>query len=148
MSRLIATCLLALMLVAGVALPIVPCIGGGSSVFAVSVIYAGGGLVCHQRPERSLTTCGRQWPVCGRCSGLYLGAAAGVLLAGAGVARRGSWRQWRTRLLVAAIPTGALWLGEVVGLGDPGTPLRLALALPVGVMTALWLSALSRGDLM
>jgi hypothetical protein len=51
------------------------------------------------------------------------------------------------RLLIAAIPTGALWLGEVVGLGDPGTPLRLALALPLGVMTALWLSAISRGNL-
>jgi uncharacterized membrane protein len=148
MSRVVATWLLALMLVAGVALPAVPCVGGGPSAVAVSVIYACGSLVCHQRPDRSLTTCGRHWPVCGRCSGLYLGAAAGVLLAAAGVGRRGSWREWRMRLLGAAIPTGALWLGEVVGLGDPGTPLRLALALPLGVTTALWLSAVSRGDLM
>jgi uncharacterized membrane protein len=147
MSRLIATSLLGLMLVAGVTLPVMPCIGDGPSVFAVSVIYAGGSLVCHQRPDRSLTTCGRQWPVCGRCSGLYLGAAAGVLLAATGVGRRGSWRQWRMRMLVAAIPTAALWLGEVGGLGDPGTLLRLALALPPGAMTALWLSAVSRGDL-
>jgi len=147
MSRLIATCLVGLMLVAGVALPAVSCVGDGPLAFAVSVIYAGGSLVCHQRPDRSLTTCGRQWPVCGRCSGLYLGAAAGVLLAASGVGRRGSWRQWRTRVLVAAIPTAVLWLAEAVGLGDPGTTLRLTMALPPGAVTALWLSAVSRGDL-
>jgi len=146
MSRLIPTALLALMLVGGLALPFVPCVGSGTSL-GVSVIYAAGSLVCHQRPERSLTSCGRQWPVCGRCSGLYLGAAAGVLLAAAGVGRRGSWRQWRTRVLLSAMPTAALWLGEVAGFGDPGTLLRLALALPPGVVTALWLSAVSRGDL-
>ena len=147
MARFIATCLLALMLAVGVALPVVPCVGGGPSALAVSVIYACGGLICHQRTDRSVTTCGRQWPVCGRCSGLYLGAAAGVLLAATRLGRRGNWRQWRTRMLVAAIPTGTLWLGEVAGLGDPGTALRLALAVPLGAVTALWLSAISRGDL-
>ena len=147
MSRLIATALLALMLAGGVALPAVPCLAGGRAALAVSVIYACGSLICHQRLERSLATCGRQWPVCGRCSGLYLGAAGGVLLAAAGVGRRGRWRQWRTRVLLSAMPTGALWLGEVAGLGDPGTLFRLAVALPAGVMTALWLSAVSRGDL-
>jgi uncharacterized membrane protein len=146
MSRLIATGLLGLVLAGGVALPLVPCLSRGTSL-AVTAIYAASSLVCHQRPERSLTSCNRQWPVCGRCSGLYLGAAAGVLLAAAGVGRRGSWRQWRMRMLLSAIPTAALWLGEIAGLGDPGTPLRLALALPLGIVTALWLAAVSRGDL-
>ena len=85
--------------------------------------------------------------MCGRCSGLYLGAAAGVLLALAGVARGGTWRQWRARVLLSAMPTGVLWLAELAGLGDPGTPVRLAVALPAGAITALWLSAVSRGDL-
>ena len=49
--------------------------------------------------------------------------------------------------MLAAVPTGLLWLGEIVGLGDPGTPLRLVTALPAGVMTTLWLSAVARGDL-
>ena len=40
-----------------------------------------------------------------------------------------------------------VWLAELAGLGDPGTPLRLAVALPAGAITALWLSAVSRGDL-
>lgn len=147
MSRPIATALLALMLVGGAALPVVPCLAGRPGALVSSVIYACGSLVCHQRLDRSLTACGGQWPVCGRCSGLYLGAAGGVLLAVVGVGRRGSWRQWRTRVLVSAIPTAVLWLGEFVGLGDPGTMLRLAMALPAGVVTALWLAAVSRGDL-
>lgn len=147
MSRLIATALLTLLLAGGVALPVVPCLAGERAALAVSVIYACGSLVCHQRPERSLVTCGRLWPVCGRCSGLYLGAAAGVLLGAAGVGRRSRWRPWRTRVLLSAMPAGALWLAEVVGRGDPGTPARLALALPLGVVTAVWLSAVARGDL-
>jgi uncharacterized membrane protein len=146
MSRLIAPALLALMLVGGVALPVVPCLTGRADLVS-SVVYACGSLVCHQRPERSLVTCGRPWPVCGRCSGLYLGAAAGVLLALVGVGRRGRWRQWRTRVALSAIPTALLWLGEFAGLGDPGTWPRLALALPAGIVTALWLAAVSRGDL-
>jgi len=146
MSRLIAPALLALMLVGGVALPVVPCLSGRAAVVG-AVVYACGSLVCHQRPERSLVTCGRPWPVCGRCSGLYLGAAAGVLLALVGIGRRGSWRQWRRRVGLSAIPTAVLWLGEFGGLGDPGTGLRLALALPAGVATALWLAAVSREDL-
>jgi uncharacterized membrane protein len=147
MSRLIATGLLAVMLAGGLALPAVPCLAGGRAALTASVIYACGSLVCHQRPERSLSACGRPWPVCGRCSGLYLGAAAGVLLALAGVARGGTWRQWRARVLLSAMPTGVLWLAELAGLGDPGTPLRLAVALPAGAITAQWLSAVSRGDL-
>jgi uncharacterized membrane protein len=128
-------------------LPVLPCLAQGRATVAVSVIYACGSLICHQRPERSLTSCGRQWVVCGRCSGLYLGAACGALMALGGVARRGSWRQWRARVVLSAMPTAVLWLGEVVGLGDPGTALRLAMAVPAGLVTALWLSAVSRGDL-
>jgi uncharacterized membrane protein len=145
MSRVVASALLALMLVAGVSLPVVPCLG--PPTLTTAIIYACGGLICHQRADRSLTSCGRQWPVCGRCSGLYLGAAFGVLIAVAGVGRRGSWRQWRARIAIAAAPTATLWTWEMTGLGDPGTPLRLALALPLGIATALWLSAVARGDL-
>jgi uncharacterized membrane protein len=40
------------------------------------VVYAAGGVVCHQLPERSFHFWGRQFPVCARCAGLYVGAAA------------------------------------------------------------------------
>jgi hypothetical protein len=49
--------------------------------------------------------------------------------------------------VLAVAPTALLWLGEALGLGDPGTPLRLATAVPAGVATTLWLSAVSRGNL-
>src|SRR5262249_38310806 len=45
------------------------------------VIYAMGGLVCHQRPERSFWLWGAQMPVCARCSGIYAGAALAAALA-------------------------------------------------------------------
>lgn len=147
MSRVVATSLLALVLVGGALLPAVPCLAGARPSVAIAVVYAAGSLICHQRPERSFTACGRQWPVCGRCAGVYLGAAAGAALALAGAGRGGTWRQWRTRVLLSGLPTAILWLGEVVGVGDPGTPMRFATALPAGIVTALWLATVARGDL-
>jgi hypothetical protein len=148
-SRPIAAGLLALALAGGLAIPLLPCVApampGAGVVRALA--YGVGSVICHQRPERSLTTCGRAWPVCGRCSGLYLGAAVGALVASAGIGRRGTWRQWRARVAWAAAPTLALWSAEVVTGMDPGTPIRFAAALPLGLVAALWLGALARGDL-
>ena len=62
---------------------------GGRAVTLVSAgTYLIGGLVCHQRPERSFHPEGVQMPVCARCAGLYLGAGLGVLAA-VGFRRRG-----------------------------------------------------------
>jgi Predicted membrane protein (DUF2085) len=148
-SRSIATGLLALALAGGLAVPLLPCVPSASPGIGVvrALGYGLGGVICHQRPERSLATCGQNWPVCGRCGGLYLGAAAGALLVAAGVARRGSWRQWRARVAWAAAPTLALWTIEAATGFDPGTGVRFAAALPLGVVGALWLGAVARGDL-
>jgi uncharacterized membrane protein len=46
--------------------------------------------VCHRIPERSFSVAGRQLPLCARCSGLYLGAFAGLItLASSGRGRAG-----------------------------------------------------------
>jgi uncharacterized membrane protein len=45
----------------------------------IAIIYAAGGLICHQRPERSFFLDGHQFPVCARCTGLYLSGAAGII---------------------------------------------------------------------
>ena len=58
---------------------------------AAAGTYLIGGVVCHQRPERSFHLHGVQMPVCARCAGLYLGAGLGVLAA-AGFRRRGVGR--------------------------------------------------------
>src|SRR5262245_32312506 len=61
--------------------------GTGASAVAASLIYLAGSVVCHQRPERSFHLAAVQLPVCARCTGLYLGGAAGVL----------GWLWWRRR---------------------------------------------------
>jgi hypothetical protein len=71
--------------------------------------YLAGSVICHQRPDRSFHTDGVRWPVCARCSGLYLGGAAGVLLAWLAGRRRAAvpFGAWRRLLLAMAAPTAA-----------------------------------------
>jgi len=47
---------------------------------AASPLYTGFGYLCHQIPERSFHLVGHKLGVCARCTGLYAGFAAGVLL--------------------------------------------------------------------
>ena len=44
-----------------------------------TLLYAIGSVICHQRPERSFHLDAVQLPVCARCLGIYVGAAAGTL---------------------------------------------------------------------
>jgi hypothetical protein len=74
--------------------------------------YLAGSVVCHQRSERSFHLHDMKWPVCARCSGLYLGGAAGVLLAWLSGRRRTAvpFGAWRGILIATAAPT-AVTLG-------------------------------------
>ncbi|MEO8480973.1 MAG: DUF2085 domain-containing protein [Acidobacteriota bacterium] len=103
-----------------------------------TVVYAAAGLVCHQRPDRSFFTSGVQWPVCGRCAGLYIAAPLGVIAA---FVLRRAWRDDRVRvwLALAALPTAVSWAAEHL-LGMPQTnAVRAALALPLGAAVAFLL---------
>jgi len=93
-------------------------------------IQGAGGLVCHQRVERSFTIGGRPMPVCARCTGLYVSGAAGALAA---------WmvlpllpRRTRTAIVAAAVPTVATIVLESAGLAQPGNAARAMAALPLG----------------
>ena len=44
-------------------------------------VYALGSFICHQRPDRSFAIAATQLPVCGRCLGIYAGAAVGAMVA-------------------------------------------------------------------
>jgi Predicted membrane protein (DUF2085) len=156
-GRFAAVALLVLGVIAGVAVPLAACARESASPLlatSIRVGYAMGHLVCHQRADRSFFSCGQQWPVCGRCAGLYMGFACGGLVGlaaiGAGASRRevpDTTRRWRLALVGAALPTAVLWLMEF-GLGlNPGSLIRWAGALPLGVTTALWLAAVGRGHL-
>jgi len=101
-----------------------------------SVVYLAGSQICHQRPERTFETAGVEWPVCGRCSGLYLAAPFGALLATAALA----WRRLPRRpvwwLAAAAAPT-ALTLGlEWSSLAHVTNVGRFAAAAPLGAAVA------------
>ncbi|MEW5980921.1 MAG: DUF2085 domain-containing protein [Acidobacteriota bacterium] len=120
---------------------------GSAAAVASAVSYRLGSLVCHQRASRSLHLGAVQLPVCARCVGLYSGAAIGagaalIGLVAAGVRRRsGRVRLERVRLalILSAMPTAFLWIGEYgLGIGVTG-PVRTLGALPLGA-TVAWLA--------
>ncbi len=99
--------------------------------------------VCHQLSERCLEVGGLAAAACARCSGLYLGGAAGLLLFAGLVGRLRVRRLW---FLLAVTPTlldvAAPWLG-LPGLGN--LP-RFLLSLPTGLVLGLFLGV-GLGDL-
>lgn len=109
----------------------------GSDGALTAMVQIVGSRVCHQRPERSFHTSGVQWPVCARCSGLYIGAAVGVWLGFAARMRR--WvngREIAIVLVVASLPTSVTWIAEWA-FGVPVTNVARALAgLPLGAAIA------------
>lgn len=104
---------------------------------AAAAIYAAGANVCHQRSDRSFHIAGHKMPVCARCTGLYVSAAAAVplalLLAAPFTARRA-----RLVLAVAALPTAVTWLLEYGGVTPFSNIARAIAALPLGCAAA-WL---------
>jgi uncharacterized membrane protein len=54
--------------------------GGGLAGWVAVVMYGVGAFVCHQRPERSFHWGAAAWPVCARCTGIYVGLAAAAML--------------------------------------------------------------------
>jgi len=103
--------------------------------WASTFTYLVAGQVCHQRPHRSFHTAGVQWPVCGRCSGLYLAAPAGAIAAFL-VGRRRTSRPSIAWLAVAAAPTAITFVVEKAGIAAVGNGMRFAAALPLGLALA------------
>ena len=127
-----------------------------------TVVYLAAAQVCHQRPERSFETDGVAWPVCARCTGLYLAAPFGAFLALGRVGKsrglevqaalrgqdrhfvarpgsqgRGSWMAQPLALVaLAAVPTALTLAWEWGGLGTPSNSWRLVTALPLGMAVA------------
>ena len=101
--------------------------------FVTALVYLAGSLVCHQLPERSFHISGVQFPVCARCTGLYLGAAAGMVVLFAIPATWLSFSRARALLIATALPTAFTLATAWLGLWDPPNTLRAALALPLGI---------------
>jgi hypothetical protein len=121
-----------------------PAGGAAGDAFAVAV-YGLGSALCHQRPERSFDLLGTQWPVCGRCAGLYAGGAAAALAAllpGARV-RMARLAAGPRRLLAAgAAPTALTLAYEWLG-GLPSNLTRAAAGVALGAAAAIVLLVFS-----
>jgi uncharacterized membrane protein len=115
----------------------------GSSERLVSLsgaaIYSAGRFICHQRPDRCFRIAGRPMPVCARCTGLYVAAAAGIpfaLLIGWSLPADRA----RRLLILTALPTIVTWSIEYAGVAHFSNGVRAVCALPVG-FAAAWLVA-------
>ena len=121
---------------------------------AVAFIYLAGSVVCHQLPERSFFwTNGTQFPVCARCTGLYLGGLAAVLAwSGHKLRIRGRALPLDPRAtlllaIIASLPTLISVALSAAGLWDGTNVLRAALALPAGIAGGVVVAAVVTKDL-
>lgn len=107
-------------------------------VAAAASVYQASGLICHQRSARSFHLAGLQQPVCARCTGLYVSAAAGALAAWLLSRRPRVPRRSLLILAVAALPTALSVVLEVAGFVHPSNSVRALCALPLGA-SAAWI---------
>jgi uncharacterized membrane protein len=119
----------------------------------IAIIYAAGGLICHQRPERSFFLDGHQFPVCARCTGLYLSAAVGIIgWLALKIARRWTSLPFDARLakrvvIISAIPTAISFMTGVLGMWDGSNLTRAILAIPFGASLGAVVAAVATKDL-
>jgi uncharacterized membrane protein len=119
----------------------------------LAMIYAFGSLICHQRPERSFFWAGHPFPVCARCTGIYLSGAVALLLwVGLKSARR--WRplaidprRARSAFLLAALPTVLSLATAMLGVWDGSNLTRALLAIPLGACAGAIVAAVGTKDL-
>ena len=91
---------------------------------------------CHQIAGRCLDLGYGPQAVCARCMGLYLGGCLGLLWT---TIRNRSSRPRPLWLVILAVPTVLDFLAGQLGLPSLGNWSRLAVALPLGLVAALFL---------
>lgn len=167
MRRLLAWMLVSIVVGWAALIPVAPhVLGAADAGLAVRVgesplgtypallAYLAGRVVCHQRPERSFQAAGHPFPVCARCTGLYLGASFGLAAAlfvwprrgvagsavrsfGASEAAAGgrTYTWWRWALTLAAVPTVlSVGIEQLFGLSCNAS--RALTAAPLGATVA------------
>jgi uncharacterized membrane protein len=117
------------------------------------MLFAIGSLICHQRPERSFFWGPHQFPVCARCTGLYLSAAFGLIVWVA-IKMSGGWRRRtvdprtaRAVFVAAAMPTLVSLASGMLGVWDGSNVTRALLAIPLGATAGVIVAAVSTKDL-
>jgi uncharacterized membrane protein len=111
--------------------------------FALTV-YAIGHIVCHQLPARSFHLWGASLPVCARCTGIYVGAAAASIVIAlaprpsteARFLRSSAKVDTRLVLLLATAPTAITVLFEWSTGVTPANWIRALAGVPLGAAVA------------
>jgi len=110
-----------------------------------AIVYGLGGVICHQRPERSFHWHGAQLAVCARCTGIYLGACTTAILAPLPPAFYARWAGPPARiarlLAVSALPMAATLAAEWTAVWMPTSVARAATGVVLGAAVALVVSA-------
>jgi uncharacterized membrane protein len=121
----------------------------GVAAYGLSAaVYEVGSLLCHQLPERSFHLGGAQLPVCARCVGLYVGAAAAAIVA-AGMGRSSQRRLWdraRVLLFIGAAPTAVTLIYEWLSGHMPSHSIRAASGFPLGAIVMLIILAAATSE--
>jgi uncharacterized membrane protein len=93
-------------------------------------------VMCHGIPSRCLTIWNVPMPICARCTAIYAGLFAGLLLFL--MIRKGSERWFRWAAIVAATPLLIDGVTQATGLRESTNPLRLATGLLAGFFFGMW----------
>ena len=102
-------------------------------------------MTCHGRIERCLELFGTPMPICARCTGIYLGLLAGLMLFP--MMRWLRERTMRVIALIAILPLGIDGVTQLLGFRESVNPLRIATGVIAGMAFGLWiLSAVERRD--
>ena len=118
-----------------------------------AVVFAIGGIICHQRPERSFFWGAHQFPVCARCTGLYVSALLGVI-GWVAIKSAGHWRPraidpktGRMVLIACALPTAISLASGSLGVWDGSNITRALISLPLGATAGVIVAAVATKDL-
>ena len=116
-------------------------------------IFSIGAVICHQLPDRSFFWGEQQFPVCARCTGLYLSALLGAAAwLSVKITRR--WRPVRVTqpvvvraLIIASMPTLISVSTEMIGWWDGSNISRAIFAVPLGATAGAIVAAVATKDL-
>ncbi len=111
-----------------------------SAVYAFALaVYTAGHFLCHQLPARSFHLWGAALPVCARCTGVYVGAAASAVFLRDSRVRDAAYRcgrHARVLLVLACLPTAATLIFEWSTGVTPANWIRALAGLPIGASVA------------
>ena len=119
-----------------------PILASGDGVFreAGAAMYAFFSPLCHQWDSHSFHLCGEKFPVCIRCTAIYFGFLAGILL----FPTLGRWIERRftpRRILIAAVAGMIIDVAlSLTGISESSTTTRLLTGGVFGVLTAVVLT--------